>query len=111
LGSLGKGLVLLHGSAVAGNPNVLQLCYAPDVGSSTSSFRIPDDLRIRLDETSRRMNKGKNWIINQAVEQYLERHSQAGLREEAKRQSRLASRKCWKDAPGWEKAAGENWNE
>lgn len=57
------------------------------------------------------MNKGKNWIINRALEEYLERHNKTHLRQEAKRQSLLASRKRWKDEGVWEKAAGDVWND
>ena len=79
--------------------------------SSTSSFRIADELKARLEETARRMNKGKNWILNRALDEYLSRHSQTNLREEARRQSLLASRKRWKDEKLWENATAENWNE
>ena len=81
------------------------------VRSSTSSFRISHDLRSRLDEAARRMNQRKNWIINRALEEYLNRHGGARLREEARRQSLLASRKRWKDEALWEKAAAEVWDD
>jgi predicted transcriptional regulator len=79
--------------------------------SSTSSFRISDELGARLAKTARRLNKGKNWVINRALEEYFERHSQETLRQEARRQSLLASRKRWKDEELWEKAAQETWND
>lgn len=81
------------------------------MASSTSSFRISGELRFRLEEAARRLSKGKNWIINQAIEEYLDRHGRTKLREEARRQSLLAGRKPSKDAARWEKAAGEAWNE
>ncbi len=81
------------------------------MASSTSSFRIPDELRFRLEGAAHRLNKGKNWIINRALEEYLERHSRAKLREEARRQSLLASRKRGKGETFWEKAAAEAWND
>ena len=90
---------------------VLRVCYAGGTATSTSSFRISDKLRLRLEDAARRMNKGKNWIINRALDEYLERHNRAGLREEARRQSLLASRKRWKDDALWEKAAAEVWND
>ena len=79
------------------------------MGFSNSSFRISDELQARLEETARRMNKGKNWILNRALEEDLARHSQAHLREEARRQSLLASCRDWKDAKLWEQAAAETW--
>jgi len=81
------------------------------VPSSTSSFRISDELKRQLDHAARRSNKGKNWIIKRALEEYLERHSRTALREEARRQSLLAKRKRSKDGSLWEKAAAEAWNE
>ena len=79
--------------------------------SSTSSFRISDELRFRLEGTARRLNKGKNWVINRALDEYLERHSRTALRAEARRQSLLASRKRWRDEALWEKAAAQVWND
>jgi predicted transcriptional regulator len=78
--------------------------------SSTSSFRIPDELKSRLEEASRRTNMGKNRIINRALDEYLDRHSRTGLRQEARRQSLLASRKAANGDAGWERAAAEVWN-
>jgi predicted transcriptional regulator len=90
---------------------VLQACYSPFVTSSTSSFRIPDELKARLDQAAEQMEKGKNWIINRALEEYLERHSQEALQAEARRQSLAASRHKWKDGEFWERMAVETWNE
>jgi len=81
------------------------------VASSTSSFRIPDELKRRLENAARRMNKRKNWIINRAIEEYLRGYSRTQLRAEARRQSLLASRKRWKDAAKWEAAAAEVWSD
>jgi predicted transcriptional regulator len=77
------------------------------VTSSTSSFRIPDDLKARLNRAAEQMKKGKNWIINRALEEYLERHSQEAFQAEARRQSLEASRHQWKDAEFWERMAAE----
>lgn len=81
------------------------------MASSTSSFRIPERLKARLDRAARRLNKRKNWIIHRALEEFLERHSRADLRDEARRQSLMASRRHWKDQLPWEKAGGEVWND
>jgi predicted transcriptional regulator len=89
---------------------VLQLCYAGAVASSTTSVRIPDDLKDRLESTARRMNKGKNWIIKEALAEYLQRHNMDLLRAEARRQSIAASKKKWKDAKLWEEAVAEVWD-
>ena len=80
------------------------------MGSSTSSFRISDELRARLEKTAKRLNKGKNWILNRALEEYLERHSRERFLEEARRQSLEASRREWKGEAFWEKLSDETWN-
>ena len=69
--------------------------------SSTSSFRISDELRLRLEEASRDLRKGKNWIINRALEEYRDRTSRADLAAEARRQSQLVSRRRSPDDAFW----------
>jgi predicted transcriptional regulator len=66
-------------------------------------------LKARLEATARQMNKGKNWILNRALEEYLVRHE--SLAAEARRQSLLAARHPWKDQRAWEDAVAETWNE
>ena len=39
----------------------------------TSSFRMSQELHRRLEETARTMRKPKNWIISQALDEYLQR--------------------------------------
>ena len=89
---------------------MLQVCYAGLVASSTTSIRIPDDLKLSLEKTARRMNKGKNWVIKQALAEYLQRNNMELLRAEARRQSIAASKRKWKDAKLWEEAAAEVWD-
>ncbi len=86
------------------------MCYTGCVASSTTSIRIPDDLKLSLEKTARRMSKGKNWIIKQALGEYLRRHNTDLLRAEARRQSLLASKKRWKDAKLWEETSAEVWD-
>ncbi len=81
------------------------------MASSTSSFRIPDELKLRLEATARRMNKGKNWILNRALEEYLERHGRESLAAEARRQSLLAAAVRGKISERGKDAAAETWNE
>ena len=89
---------------------MLHLCYRGFVLSSTSSFRVSDELKARLEDAARRMKKGKNRIITDALREYLDRLGQAGLREEARRQSLIASRAQWKDQDAWEQAVAEAWD-
>jgi predicted DNA-binding protein len=63
------------------------------MGSSTSSIRIPDGLRKRLERTAKRLKRGKNSIINEALDEYLRRIDREELAVEARRQSLLASEK------------------
>ena len=79
--------------------------------TSTTSVRLPDELKTRLERASRRLNKGKNWIVVHAVLEFLERHEMTDLRAEARRQSILASKQQWKDAEAWERASAEAWGE
>ncbi|MBI3696224.1 MAG: hypothetical protein HY238_15480 [Acidobacteria bacterium] len=73
--------------------------------STTSSFRIREELRIRLEETARHLKKGKNWIIIQALEEYLHKTHPAALAAEARRQSVVASATVTEDEKFWEQQA------
>ncbi|HKW96672.1 MAG TPA: ribbon-helix-helix protein, CopG family [Bryobacteraceae bacterium] len=78
--------------------------------STTSSFRISEELRLRLDRTARHLGKGKNWVINRALEEYLEKTGRDALAAEAKRQSLLASGAITEDETFWQKRAdGSDW--
>ena len=59
--------------------------------STTSSFRISNELHARLEEAVHRLKRGKNSIITEALEEYLDRINQQRFLEEARRQSMLAS--------------------
>jgi hypothetical protein len=72
---------------------------------------MSSELKARLEGTAKRMKKRKNWIINQALREYLDRHNQDWLRAEARRQSLLASKKKWKDEESWEQAIAEVWDD
>ena len=75
------------------------------VKSITSSFRISEELKIRLDQTSRHLKRGKNWVINRALEEYLEKVGRDALVAEAGRQSLLASEAVTEDERFWQKRA------
>jgi len=80
---------------------VLQLWYIQVVPSTTTSVRLRDDLRDRLEETSRRVKKGKNWIITQALEVYLAKLDRKSIADEARRQSLVASAGRTEHADHW----------
>jgi predicted DNA-binding protein len=78
------------------------------VPSVTSSFRISIELRDKLEQTAKRLNKGKNRIITEALDEYLRKYHRDTLAAEARRQSLLASGGAgdsfWEeqaDARGW----------
>jgi predicted DNA-binding protein len=77
------------------------------MGSSTSSFRISDDLKQQLETASRSMKKRKNWILTRALEEYLQRRSPSSPAAEARRQSLLVSRKDSDDSAFWERLADD----
>lgn len=61
--------------------------------STTTSIRLPDNLKLELEAVSRQLHRGKNWIISEAIRVYLEGLKNPSLRAEARRQSLLASQK------------------
>jgi len=80
------------------------------VKSVTTSIRINAGLALRLARAASRMARGKNWIITQALEEYLARVNQEGLAAEARRQSLIVARRerrhrddrFWQgDTAGW----------
>jgi predicted DNA-binding protein len=71
---------------------VLHLWYtSTGMKSTTSSFRISTELVRRLEQATRKTKRGKNAIIIQALQEYLDRHDRSRFLEEARRQSLLAS--------------------
>ena len=80
------------------------------MSSITSSFRISDELRLRLEAAAGVSGKGKNWILNQALREYLDRIREDSLTAEARRQSLLASGEPDPDAKFWsDQADDRNW--
>lgn len=51
------------------------------------------------------MGRGKNWIINRALEQYLNKTGREALAAEARRQSLVASGVTTEDEAFWQKQA------
>ena len=77
--------------------------------SSTTSIRLPKELKRELERKARSTKRGKNWVIKEALEHYLLGSSHDTLREAARRQSILVSKHQSKDDADWtEQAAGEN---
>ena len=59
--------------------------------STTSSVRLPLELRARLDRATRELKLRKNKIFTQALEEFLERAERERFLENARKQSILAS--------------------
>mgnify|MGYP003625501146 CR=1 FL=1 len=66
--------------------------------SPTTSIRLPTQLSQELARRAQATKRGKNWIIKEALELYLLGSSQEELREEARKQSLLASKRTPADA-------------
>ncbi len=76
--------------------------------STTTSIRLPKELKRELERKARSSKRGKNWVIKEALELYLLGSSHDALRAEARRQSILVSKHETKDDAVWtEQAAGE----
>lgn len=69
----------------------------------TTSIRLTPETRRELELASRFLNRGKNWIVNEALQTYLARLS--SLMQEAKRQSLLASKNAHAETDLWEQNA------
>ena len=73
--------------------------------STTTSVRVSNELRSRLDQAARQLKRGKNAIITLALEEYLGKFNRQQYLEEACRQSLLASAASDEDAAQWSKHA------
>lgn len=61
--------------------------------SAITSLRLSHSLAERLDRAAKRLARGKSWIINRALEEYLARSSHEELATQARRQSLLAGKR------------------
>lgn len=74
--------------------------------SATTSVRLPHGLSRELERRAKATKRGKNWVVKEALELYLLGSAHDQLREEARRQSQLASRRAPADA-GWGERGGD----
>ena len=74
------------------------------MSSVTTSIRLNTTLAKRLEKVAGRLSRGKNWIIAQALEEYLAKANRYDLAAEARRQSLACSRdeKRSKQRASWE---------
>ena len=59
--------------------------------SVTTSIRLDSVLRNRLEQASRILHRGKNWIISHALEEYLKKINNRDFIVEAHRQCQLVN--------------------
>ena len=57
----------------------------------TTSIRLSPRLRRSLEQRAKKEQRGKNWIINRALEEYLNENDRVQLALEARRQSLVAA--------------------
>lgn len=67
-----------------------------------TSVRLTPQLRQQLDYLSHSLHKGKNWIIVQALQEFIQRSNYSVFVKEAQRQSLLArvaedQQQVWQD--------------
>jgi len=68
---------------------------------TTLSFQISNELRKRVEHAARRLNRGRNSIITQAIEEYLGKLNRSNFLDEARRQSMLATASPNDDEDVW----------
>jgi predicted DNA-binding protein len=97
----GNDLRLLLTNPPPQQQSVLHLWYSSCVRSTTSSFRISTQLRAQLEEAAQRLNRGKNAIIREALEEYLHKINGQRFLEDARKQSMLANAALNEDEEIW----------
>jgi len=75
------------------------------MNSTALRFRISEELQARLEQTSRYLKRSKSWVINRALEDYLDKMGRDALAAEARRQSLLASGVVTEDEEFWQTRA------
>lgn len=69
--------------------------------SKTTSIRLPAELSRELARRARLAKRGKNWVIKEALEQYLLGSADDRLRQECREQSIRVSRQENPDEKAW----------
>lgn len=72
--------------------------------SDTTTVRLPPELKKKLELAARRQARGKSWIIQRALDEYLTRNQPDSQQTEAQRQCKAANSADRKDR-GWEQFA------
>ncbi|MBA3849642.1 MAG: hypothetical protein C0502_06555 [Opitutus sp.] len=80
------------------------VCYTQPASmpaSKTTSVRLPPHLSRELARRARATKRGKNWVIKEALEQYLLGSANDRLRQECREQSLRVSRRENPDEKAW----------
>lgn len=70
--------------------------------SIMTSIRLDYDTSEQLEKATHALHRRKNWIINEAIKNYLTQLHTSILAKEARRQSILASKKTTTEEEAWE---------
>lgn len=78
--------------------------------SRTTSVRLDDDLKKKLDDVSLQTHRPKNWIINKALQEFFERYANLQRIEKAKQQCLIANQQDIDPSRNdWEALGDELW--
>ncbi|MEI6790322.1 MAG: hypothetical protein WCK42_03975 [Myxococcaceae bacterium] len=77
--------------------------------STTTSIRLPENLKLELETVSEQLHRGKNWIIAEALRIYLKSLRNPSLEIEARRQSLLVSQQEKSDTFWEDNADTQGW--
>jgi predicted DNA-binding protein len=73
----------------------------------TTSIRLTLEVRQQLEYLSHSLHRGKNWIVNQALQEFIIKKNHTLLAQEAQRQSLIASQITPEDEELWEQNTDE----
>lgn len=70
--------------------------------SIMTSIRLDSEISEQLEKATHALHRKKNWIIQEAIKNYLAQLQTSVLAREARRQSILASKKMTLEEEAWE---------
>lgn len=73
--------------------------------SIMTSIRLNYEIDEELEQAAQALHRKKNWLINEAIKNYLIQLKTSSLTKEARRQSILASKKITAEEKLWEASA------
>ncbi len=76
--------------------------------STTITVKLDNEVKEKLDELSQQIHRPKNWIINKALTEYIDRNNLARVVEKARQHCLLANQQ---DESDWDQFAAEAWED